>query len=246
MERYNRNILIEKIGQKGQQTLLKSKVLIAGAGGLGSTVIANLASLGIGNIGIVDDDVIELSNLNRQYIHKFKNIGKSKVESAKEWILGFNPGANVEIYPVKLDEHNYGEIIKDYNIIIDCFDSYKSKFLLNKIAVENNKILVHGGVTEFFGQVMTVIPTRSACLNCLIPDFDKTVYETKGVLSPAVSTIASIQSMEAVKIILGFENTLNNEILTYNGLTADFKKIKIEKNLNCPICSKLKNNTKIV
>ena len=239
-ERYNRNILVNSIGEEGQLKLLGSRVLIAGAGGLGSTVIANLASIGIGNIGIIDNDKLELSNLNRQYIHKFDNIGKNKVESAKEWINSFNPDINVEIYETRLDEYNYKSIIKAYDIIIDCFDSYKSKFLLNKIAVENNKILIHGGVTEFYGQVMVIIPEKTACLSCLIPDANPDAYVIKGVLSPAVTTIASIQSMEAVKILLGIGEPLTNQLLTYNGLNQEFKKINVSRNTNCPLCSKVK------
>ena len=237
-ERYNRNILINCIGEKGQKTLLDAKVLVAGAGGLGSNVIANLASLGIGNIGIIDNDKVELSNLNRQYIHKFDNIGKNKVESAKEWINSFNPDINVEIYQTRLDENNYKEIISSYDMIIDCFDSYKSKFLLNKIAVENNKILIHGGITEFYGQVTVIIPHQTACLSCFISDTDIEVCETKGSISPAVATIASIQSMETVKILLGIGIPLTNQLLSYNGLNQSFKKSNILKNINCSLCSK--------
>lgn len=236
-ERYNRNILVKEIGEDGQKTLLNSKVLIAGAGGLGSTVIANLASVGIGNLGIVDNDKLELSNLNRQYIHKFDNIGKNKVKSAKEWIKSFNTDINVEIYEIRLDENNYKDIINSYDLIIDCFDSYKSKFLLNKIAVENNKTLIHGGVTEFYGQAIVIIPNKTACLNCLIPDINSDAYVIKGVISPAVSTIASIQSMEAVKILLAIGEPLTNQLLTYDGLKIEFKKINIQKNPNCPLCN---------
>jgi len=237
LERYNRNILVDSIGEEGQNGLLSSRILIAGAGGLGSTVIANLAAVGIGNIGIVDNDKLELSNLNRQYIHKFKNIGTSKVESAKEWISKFNPDIDVKIYNLRLDESNYKDIVSEYDIIIDCFDSFNSKFLLNKICIEQNKTLIHGGVTEFSGQVLTIIPHQSACLACLLPDYDVNTYVVKGVISPAVSTIASIQSMEAVKVILGIESILVNELLTYDGKKQEFKKIKIQRNKDCPLCS---------
>lgn len=236
MERYDRNILIPQVGKEGQIKLSSAKVLVAGAGGLGSTVIANLASVGIGNIGIIDNDVIELSNLNRQYIHKFLNIGKNKTESAKDWINSFNPDINVEIFTLRLDEDNYKDIISGYELIIDCFDSYKSKFLLNKIAVENNKTLIHGGVTEFYGQVTTILPEKTACLNCLIPDFDSSETVIKGVISPAVSTIASVQSMEAVKVLLNLEDSLANQLLTFDGLKMEFRKINIKKNPNCPLC----------
>ena len=241
LERYNRNILIKEIDEDGQKKLLNAKVLIAGAGGLGSTLIANLAAVGVGNIGIVDNDVLELSNLNRQYIHKFDNIGKVKVESAKEWIQNFNPDINVQIYQTRLDEENYKNIVQDYDFIVDGFDSYKSKFLLNKIAIESNKTLIHGGVSEFYGQVTTIVPRKTACLACIIPDYDVNSYTIKGVISPAVTTIASIESLEVVKQILNIGETLENKLLTYNGLTMDFRKINLSKNSNCRLCNSLKH-----
>lgn len=241
MERYNRNIFVKEIGKEGQNKLLNSKILVAGAGGLGSTVIANLASVGIGTLGIIDNDELELTNLNRQYIHKFENIGKPKVESAKEWVNQYNPDLNVESYHLRLDENNGKGIISKYDIVIDCFDSYKSKYLLNKICVESHRTLIHGGVTEFYGQVMTIIPNESACLCCLFPDFDPDAYVIKGVISPSVSTIASIQSMEAVKTILGIGETLSGSLLTYNGLTHEFKKIKTTLNSGCNVCSQDKS-----
>lgn len=233
-KRYNRNILIEKIGEEGQEKLAQAKILVCGAGGLGSTVLANLASVGIGTIGIVDNDVLELSNLNRQYIHKFDAIGGIKVESAKKWINEFNPEINVKTYQTRLDENNYQDIVKDYDFIMDCFDSFKSKFLLNKIAVQTGKTLIHGGVTEFFGQVTTIVPGRTACLKCILPDED--AYVVKGVLSPAVTTIASIEAMEAVKYILKTGQSLENRLLSYDGLNMTFKTINISKNPNCGLC----------
>lgn len=235
LQRYNRNILVEQIGEEGQKKISQAKILVCGAGGLGSTVLTNLASVGIGTIGVVDNDILELSNLNRQYIHKFKNIGKVKVESAKQWIKEFNPEINVNTYQIRLDEENYKDIIKDYDLIIDCFDSFKSKFLLNKIAVETGKTLIHGGVTEFFGQVTTIVPQKTACLNCILSEEGACVV--KGVLSPAVSTVASIQAMEAVKVILNIGKRLENKLLSYDGLSMQFKIINIAKNPNCKFCS---------
>ena len=235
LERYNRNILIPQIGEEGQKKLSQAKILVCGAGGLGSTVLANLASVGIGTIGIVDNDVLELSNLNRQYIHKYEALGNVKVESAKKWINEFNPEITVNTYQTRLDENNYQDIVKNYDFIMDCFDSFKSKFLLNKIAVETGKTLIHGGVTEFFGQVSVIVPKKTACLNCILPEED--FYIVKGVISPAVATIASVESMEAVKYILQIGESLENKLLSYNGLTMEFKTINIERNPNCKLCS---------
>lgn len=240
LERYDRNILVEQVAESGQHKLFNAKVLVCGAGGLGSTVIANLASAGIGTIGIVDNDVLELSNLNRQYIHKFKNVGNVKVESAKNWVEDFNPQIVVKTYQVRLDKSNYHEIVEKYDLIVDCFDSYKSKFLLNKIAVETGKTLIHGGVTEFFGQVTTIKPGVTACLNCLLSEPEN--YSIKGVLSPAVTTIASIQSMEVLKVIMNIGDRLENRLLSYNGLKMKFKNINIAKNPDCPLCAKNRDN----
>lgn len=238
MERYNRNILVPQVGEEGQEKLANAKVLVCGAGGLGSTVLANLASLGvgtIGQIGIIDNDVLELSNLNRQYIHKFENIGKVKVESAKQWINEFNPEINVKTYQTRLDENNYSEIVKDYDFIMDCFDSFKSKFLLNEIAINTGKTLIHGGVTEFYGQVTVIVPGKTACLKCILPE--EGGYVVKGVLSPSVSVISSLEATEAVKLILNTGERLENRLLSYNGLTMQFKTINIAKNPNCDLCS---------
>lgn len=234
-QRYNRNILIEQIGEGGQQKLNNAKILVCGAGGLGSTVLANLASVGIGTIGIVDNDVLELSNLNRQYIHKFENIGKIKVESAAGWIREFNPEIKVNTYQIRLDDQNYTDIVRDYDLIMDCFDSFKSKFLLNAIAIQTGKTLIHGGVTEFFGQVTVIVPGKTACLSCILPEEDK--YVVKGVLSPAVTTIASIEAMEGVKFILGLGESLENRLLCYDGLKMQFKTINLAKNPQCKLCS---------
>lgn len=234
MQRYSRNILLIK--DAGQTKLLKSKVLICGCGGLGSTVIMNLAGSGVGTIGLIDDDVVEVSNLNRQFIHK--NIGEDKVTSAKKRILEYNPEITVNTYKIRLDENNYQSIVKDYDVIIDCFDSYKSKILLNDIAVETGKTLIHGGVTEYFGQV-TVIKPSTPCLRCIFPDIDLGKEVPKGILSPVVSTVASIQSMEAVKQILNTGEPLEGLLLTYNALTNDFKKLKITKNTACKCYKKI-------
>jgi len=237
MERYSRNTLIQNIGTEGQKKLLASKVLICGAGGLGSTVIANLASMGIGFIGIIDNDKLELSNLNRQYIHKFANIGVEKTDSAKQWINQYNSEVNVKTYNLRLTEDFDLSILTEYDLIMDCFDSYESKFTLNKLCSQAKKPLIHGGVTEFYGQVMTIIPEKTACLNCLFPNPDPHAYVIKGVVSPSVSLIASLQSMETLKYLLNIGELITDKILSYNALKQEFKQIKFKKNLNCSVCA---------
>ena len=236
MDRYSRNTLIEQIGTEGQKKLTCAKVLVCGCGGLGSTVIANLASLGIGKIGLIDCDKLEITNYNRQYIHKISNLGKNKVESAKEWIEEYNSDVEVEIFPTELGMDNYEEIVAEYDILVDCFDSFKSKFSLNEIAIKSGKILVHGSATEFYGQVTVVIPNETPCLHCLIPEPDIESEIKTGVISPTVSLIASVQSSEVLKLILNIGTPLTNEMLTYNGLKNEFKKLKTSINSQCPLC----------
>lgn len=229
---------IPQIGEEGQNKLLSSKVLVAGAGGLGSTVIANLSSAGIGKIGIIDSDKLEITNYNRQYIHKFSNLGKEKVYSAKEYISEFNPEIEVETYNFRLTNDNYKDVVTGYDIIIDCFDSLDSKFLLNKIAVDLKKPLIHAGVSETNGQVTTIVPFETACLECLFGHFTEKEYQAKGVLSPVITTIASIQAMEAVKLILNIGTPLKNRLLCIDGLKTTFKELKISKNHRCSLCGK--------
>ena len=237
MERYLSHIQIPTIGEEGQKKLLQSKVLICGAGGLGSTVIANLASLGIGTIGIVDDDELVLSDYNKEYIHKYKNLGCPKALSAKQWTNEYNPDIEVRTYFTTFDNMNYVDICGPYDLIVDCFDSYKSKFLLNKISFNMGKILIHGGVSEFCGQVMVIDPRKSACLSCLFPNYEKFEYIPKGVVSPTVSVIASLQAMEVLKYIINTGTLLKGQLLTYNALNCEFKKINIPKNEKCELCA---------
>ncbi len=237
MERYQRNIAIKELGAEGQKKLLDSKVLICGCGGLGSGVISCLASAGAGHIGLVDNDFVELSNLNRQFIHKTDNIGKLKVLSAQDRIHEINPDVNVKVYPVLLDNENYAEIVKDYDFIIDCFDSYKSKFLLNEIAVKTNMPLIHGGVTEFYGQATVIVPHKTPCLNCLFPEADLDEKIPQGNISPVVNLIASIQAAEALKLILDVGNRLEGQLLTVDALNMNFKRLLITRSTTCSLCA---------
>ena len=238
IKRYNRNILVPEINKEGQRQLFKARVLVCGAGGLASTVIANLASLGIRYIGIIDDDKVELSNLNRQYIHTISYLDKPKVLSAKNWIENYNKDVEIQTFQTRLDDNNYNDVVKNYDIVVDCFDSFESKFLLNDIAIQTGKPLVHAGVSEFKGQVMTILPKKSACLRCLMPDASYTEnYVAKGVVSPAVSAIASIESMEILKLILGKGSLLTDKIFIFDGLNTRFRTLDVQKNSKC-ICNR--------
>lgn len=234
MDKYQRNVLINEIGIFGQDKLKNAKVFVAGLGGLGSFVLYNLASTGIIHIGIVDFDNVGITNFNRQIIYDFADLNQNKAICAKRNILKYNPDLKIETYKEKLDEKNIESIIEDYDIIIDCTDNYKSKFLLNDFAVKCDKKLIYGGVEGFLGQV-SVIDKNHACLRCIFPDFDINKTVKKGIISPVVSSIASIQAMEAVKIILGAEDILYNKLLTINCLKQEFKKLALTKNKLCKL-----------
>ncbi len=235
--RYARNIALADIGIEGQKQLNKAKIIVAGAGGLGSVVLTNLTCIGIGEIGIIDCDNIEITNLNRQFIHSYSKIGQEKVLSAKKWITEYNPETTVNTYSQRFDENNYKNIINQYDIVIDCFDSFESKLNLNKTCFETSKTLIHAGVQENIGQLTTIIPQKTCCLQCFIDSQNKTEVP-KGILSPIVSIIGSLQASEAVKIILKKDNILFNKLLSYNIDSNRQVLINLKKNSTCPLCSK--------
>lgn len=240
MSRYERNILIDKLGALGQQKLKSARVLVCGAGGLGSSVIMNLAALGVGHIGIIDNDRVELSNLNRQFVHKISTLGANKTDSALQWVKDFNPEVEVMPYNLHLDENNACALFTNYDVIADCFDNFSSKFALCKAASNSSKLLVHAGVEEFFGQVSVIAP-NSACLACFMPELYSIRDDAKpkkGIVSPVVSIIGSIQAMEILKILTNIAPSLKNELLTYSALDETFRKIHLSKNPLCPLCAK--------
>ncbi len=237
MTRYERNLELYGISKESQERLFNSKVLVMGAGGLGSGVIMNLAALGVGQIKLVDGDILEESNFNRQIIHKYKNLGRAKVISAKDWIQDFNPDIKVELDKIKLNELNYFNVVLNYDLIIDCFDSYESKYLLNEIAIRHNKILVHGGVQGFRGQVTTIVPKKTGCLECIMQKPKVFKNEVFASLSPVVNTISSIQALEAMKVITNEGTPLLNKLLVFDGTTSCFKTLNFSKNMACAACS---------
>lgn len=232
--RYIRNIQTPHVDEIGQQKLHTAKVLVAGAGGLGSTVIANLAGLGVGHLGIIDKDIVEPSNLNRQFLHNIESLQKKKALCAKDWVNQYNPDIEAVAYDLELNEENFQKIVQNYDIIADCFDSFQSKFLLNKIALLTKKPLIHAGVSGWNGQVMTINP-NGPCLECV---FGQASNEDppQGVTSPVVSAVASLQSVELLKVILGQGGS--DGILHYDGWGSRLVRIKARKNAHCR-CSML-------
>ena len=228
LERYSRNISVKEIGLEGQQKLLESKVLVVGAGGLGSPAILYLAAAGVGTIGIVDSDIVDLSNLQRQIIHS--NVGEDKVTSSKERVNKLNPDVKVITYKMRLDETNASDIFKEYDFIIDATDTYESKMVINDAAVKAEKPFVHAGVLRFEGQVMTYVPHKSPDYRCIMPDKPNDAPNAKsdGIIGAVAGVIGSIEAMEAIKYLLGIGDLLTGNLLTYNALTNSFHIINLD------------------
>ena len=237
--RYSRHFLLEGFGKEGQDRLLHSSVLIIGAGGLGSPCALYLAAAGVGTIGIADADVVSISNLQRQVIHFTTDVNRPKVESAAEKVRQINPDVQVITYDTYITEDNALEIIRDYDFIIDCTDSYASKYLINDACVMAGKPFCAGGVVKYGAQVMTHIP-GTACYRCLFPEppasKDVETCATVGVLGSVVGIMGSIQATEALKYLTGIEQLLTNRLLIIDALTMEFQTLQFYPNPECPLC----------
>ncbi len=238
--RYSRHIILKEVGGKGQKKLFDGKVLIIGAGGLGSPIALYLAAAGVGTIGIADADVVDLSNLQRQVIHQTKDVGIAKVLSAKEKMQAINPELEVNTYEEWISAANITEIIQGYDFIIDGTDNFAAKFLINDACVLAGKPYSHGGILQFDGQTMTIEPGQSACYRCIFPtpppkDAIPTC-STAGVIGVLPGVIGTIQATEAIKFLLGKGELLTGRLLTYSALRMKFREVPIKKNVRCPLC----------
>jgi molybdopterin/thiamine biosynthesis adenylyltransferase len=242
VERYARHIILEHVGIEGQLKLLNSKVLIIGAGGLGSPAALYLAAAGVGTIGIADADIVDLSNLQRQIIHSTNDIGIPKVKSAKNKMLALNPDITVNTYKKYLSASNILEIVSSYDFIIDGSDNFATKFLINDACVLANKPFSHGGILRFTGQTMTVVPNHSACYACIFdsppPQQSVPTCSSAGVLGTIAGMLGTIQATEAIKYIVNYGELLTNKLLIFDAATMDFDKIKFDKNPECRVCGK--------
>ena len=241
LERYSRHIILKEIGAKGQKKLLNAKVLIIGAGGLGAPAAMYLAAAGVGTIGIADADEVDLSNLQRQIIHATKDLGKPKVQSAKETMNDLNPDVTVNTYHTFVTSGNIREIIRDYDFIIDGTDNFPAKFLINDACVMEKKPFSHAGIIRFKGQLMTYVPGEGPCYRCVFknppPKDAVPTCKQAGVVGAMGGVIGSLQAMEAIKFIVGKGQLLTGHLLTYDALTMEFRKIKLPHHTeNCPIC----------
>jgi molybdopterin/thiamine biosynthesis adenylyltransferase len=247
--RYSRHILLQDVGVEGQEKIGAGKVLIVGAGGLGAPIAFYLAAAGVGTVGIIDGDVVDLSNLQRQIIHFTADVGKSKVISAKEKIGQLNPNVNVIVYKELLSASNAFDIIKDYDFIVDGTDNFPVKFLINDACVLGGKPFSHGGILRFEGQTLTYVP-GSACYRCLFnspppPDAVPTCSQA-GVLGAIAGMLGTIQAAEVLKYLTGVGELLTNRLLAFNAKSMDFRKITTRKTSACPVCGANPSITELV
>ena len=250
IERYSRQIILPNVGGKGQERLLGAKVLIIGAGGLGSPAALYLASAGIGKIGIVDSDKVELNNLQRQILHASKDVGRPKVDSAKETLNAINQDLELIPYKLRLSSENIMDIIKDYDIIVDGSDNFPTRYLVNDACVISGKPLSHGGIFRFDGQAITILPGKSACYRCLFPEPPPPGLvpscQEAGILGAVAGIIGTIQANEVLKYILGIGDLLTGKLLVFNALDSSFRQVKVPKDPKCPVCGEKPTVTKLI
>jgi molybdopterin/thiamine biosynthesis adenylyltransferase len=241
-ERYGRHILLPEVGAEGQAKLLDAKVLLLGAGGLGAPTALYLAAAGVGTLGIVDDDDVDLSNLQRQVIHSTRTIGTPKVDSAAATINALNPDVEVVKYPVRLDASNIMEIIDGYDVIVDGVDNFPTRYLLNDATVRLGIPVVSASILGFDGQLSVFAPHDGPCYRCLYPVPPPAELApscgANGVLGVLPGTMGMLQATEVVKLVTGIGEPLIGRLLLYEALGATFTELKVRRDPNCPICSR--------
>lgn len=240
LERYSRHILLKDIGVEGQEKIFTAKVLIIGAGGLGSPVALYLAAAGVGTIAIADGDKVELSNLQRQIIHFTKDISNYKAISAADKIAALNPDVKVTTIHEHVFAHNIRDIIRGYDFVIDGTDNFTAKFLINDACIIESVPFSHGGILQFTGQTMTILSGKSACYRCVFsappPKNAELSCSQAGVLGVIAGMLGTIQAAEALKFITGVGTPLFNKLLTFDALDMQFRNIVLSKRSDCAIC----------
>ncbi len=240
VERYSRQIVLKDVGPIGQKKIINSKVLVVGAGGLGCPVIDSLSRSGVGNIGVVDDDRVNISNIHRQSIYNSKDIGKFKVNAIKQKIKLINPQVKIKIFKLRIQKKNIEKILKSYDFIVDGSDNFKTKFLLNEYSLNYKKILIVGAISKMDGHVFTFDfkNQNDPCLKCFYqtePSDEILNCEYEGILGPVAGIVGNIQAMEVLKKILKIGNKSNNKILILDLRKLNFRKVEFKKKISC-IC----------
>ena len=238
--RYSRHILLPEVGGKGQKKLAQARILIVGVGGLGSPAALYLAAAGVGTLGLIDSDVVDLSNLQRQIIHHTSDVGRPKVLSAKEKIQALNPDVHVVLHEDRFTARNALDLVRDYSIVIDGVDNFPAKFLINDACYFAETPLVHGGILRFDGRVTTIIPKQSACYRCVFkqpppPGLVASCQEA-GVIGVLAGVIGTIQATEALKLVLGIGRPLTDRMLDFDARRMVFREIPVTRNPRCPLC----------
>lgn len=247
LQRYARHTVLQGVGAEGQERIMASSALIVGAGGLGSPAALYLAAAGVGRIGLADADCVSLSNLQRQVIHTTADVGRAKVDSAREKMLAVNPGVRVDTYRAMLTPGNAGQIIGGYDFIIDATDNFGAKFLINDVCTAQGKPFSYAGVLRFAGQAMTHLP-GTACLRCLYggepPAGEVPSGEEAGVLGSVVGILGTVQATEALKFFSGAGSLLAGRLLAVDALTMQFRTLSVAKAAACPACGSRQGATK--
>lgn len=240
IQRYSRHILLNDVGGKGQVKLKNASVLIVGAGGLGSPAALYLAAAGVGRIGLIDMDVVDHSNLQRQILHETAAIGRPKVESAAERLRALNPHITVETHRDRLGAENAAELVAGYDVIVNGVDNFPARYLLNDACVMGKKPLVEAGILRYDGMVMTILPGQGPCYRCIFPEppAPGTVPSCSeaGVLGALAGVIGSLQAFEVLKLILGIGEPLVGRLLMYEGLKSRFREVEWDRNPKCKVC----------
>ncbi len=238
--RYSRHIILQDVGGVGQKRLLGARVLLVGAGGLGSPAAMYLAAAGVGTLGLVDFDRVDLSNLQRQLLHRTKDIGRPKLESAEETLNELNPDVRVVKHPVVLTSENVTDVIRDYDIVVNGTDNFPTRYLVNDACVFTGKPLVDGSIFMFEGQATVYDAKQGPCYRCLFPTppppGEVPSCQEAGVLGVLPGIIGSIEAIETIKLILGKGEPLIGRLLLFDALAMEFRELKIDKDPNCPVC----------
>jgi len=235
-KRYEKQIILKKIGIKGQKKIFNSKVLIIGMGGLGCPLLTYLAASGIGRIGIVDNDRVEISNLHRQTLYNINDIGKFKVDRAKKNILKFNKKIKVKSFKKKISRKNIKSILNDFDIICDGTDNYETRYLINDQCKKDRKILISAAISKFDGHLYKFnFKNKSSCYRCFMPEkpTNENNCETEGIFSPVAGILGSLQANEVLKTILNFKSSLCDQMIVFDSITSNLRKIRLSLNPNC-------------
>ena len=235
--RYNRQVMLPEIGTTGQEKLKAARVLIVGIGGLGSPSSVYLTAAGIGTLGMVDFDVVELTNLQRQTVYSTSDVGRPKLKAAQERLSQINPTVKIKTYDVRLNTENAERIIREYDIVIDGTDNFPARYLMNETCVRLGKPEVYGAVYQYEGQVSVFDARTGHCYHCIFPNAPTTESEdAKAILSPVPGVIGLLQAIEAIKLLAGLEPTLQGRLALYDARNVTLETIQLKKNPHCPVC----------